>query len=167
LSRVRPCDPPLLRGNGERSLTVSLVPRREGGLLEGWTVTGPDATGYWDISSNQVLEFGIFGLLLRLSVENITEEDLKLPVTFDNYVYPAPKKLVHPPAIPLGPPQRPTAVSTPTPTPTSTAKTTSATIQNSTFIPAQLTVERGTRVTWTNQDALAHTVAGFRYPGRL
>ena len=54
----------------------------------------------------------------------------------------------------------PPAVSTPTPTPTSAARTASVTIQNSAFVPAQLTVERGTRVTWTNRDSLAHTVTG-------
>lgn len=53
-----------------------------------------------------------------------------------------------------------TATRTPTLTPTPSAKTASVTIQNSAFVPAQLTVDRGTRVTWTNQDSLPHTVTG-------
>jgi plastocyanin len=53
-----------------------------------------------------------------------------------------------------------TAVSTPTATPTTAAKTASVTIQNFAYNPTQLTVDRGTRVTWTNQDSVAHTVTG-------
>jgi len=61
----------------------------------------------------------------------------------------------------------PAATAIPSPTPTGTptptappAQTASVTIQNYAFVPAQLTVERGTRVTWTNRDSLAHTVTG-------
>lgn len=34
----------------------------------------------------------------------------------------------------------------------------SVTIQNFTFTPASITVKKGTKVTWTNNDSVAHTV---------
>jgi len=53
-----------------------------------------------------------------------------------------------------------TAAPSPTTTPPSVAKTASVAIQNFAFVPAQLTVDRGTRVTWTNEDTATHTVKG-------
>jgi len=51
---------------------------------------------------------------------------------------------------------------TPTPsataTPTPAARQVSATIQNVAFSPSPITVARGTSVTWTNLDGVAHTV---------
>lgn len=52
----------------------------------------------------------------------------------------------------------PTAVSTPTATPTEAAKTAQVALRNSVFVPVQLTVDRGTTVTWTNRDSITHTV---------
>lgn len=38
------------------------------------------------------------------------------------------------------------------------AATNSVTIQNFAFSPASITVKKGTKVTWTNKDTVAHTV---------
>ena len=35
-----------------------------------------------------------------------------------------------------------------------------ATISNFAFVPASITIPRGSTVTWTNRDAVAHTVTG-------
>jgi len=45
-----------------------------------------------------------------------------------------------------------------TSTSTSASSTNSVTIQNFAFSPANITVKKGTTVTWTNQDSTAHTV---------
>jgi plastocyanin len=39
-----------------------------------------------------------------------------------------------------------------------TQKTNEVTIQNFAFSPANITVKKGTKVTWTNQDSVGHTV---------
>ncbi len=60
----------------------------------------------------------------------------------------------------------PTATPTATPTPTPTAAATtppasggnSVTIANFAFSPQSLTVKAGTKVTWTNNDSVTHTV---------
>lgn len=39
------------------------------------------------------------------------------------------------------------------------------TIQDSSFSPAHITVKKGTKVTWTNNDSMAHTVSGDSSPG--
>lgn len=41
-----------------------------------------------------------------------------------------------------------------------TATTKQVTISNFAFAPASITVKKGTKVTWTNQDSTAHTVTG-------
>lgn len=67
----------------------------------------------------------------------------------------------------IGTPTRtpvPTATVTPTPTPkTSVSKTPTPTnvsvnIVNFAFSPSTLTIKKGTRVTWTNNDGVSHTV---------
>jgi plastocyanin len=52
-----------------------------------------------------------------------------------------------------------TAPSTQTPTPTTTTpQSVTVNIQNFAFNPATLTIKTGTKVTWTNNDSVAHTV---------
>lgn len=53
----------------------------------------------------------------------------------------------------------PTPKPSPTPTP-SPAVQTSVSISNFAFTSAALTVKKGTKVTWTNQDSVGHTVTG-------
>lgn len=52
----------------------------------------------------------------------------------------------------------PTPMPTPTPTPTASASGNSITIASFSFSPQNLTVKVGTKVTWTNNDGVAHTV---------
>jgi plastocyanin len=48
----------------------------------------------------------------------------------------------------------------PTPTPTPQPTSASINISNFAFSPAAITVKKGTKVTWTNQDGASHTVTG-------
>lgn len=41
------------------------------------------------------------------------------------------------------------------------------TISNFAFIPAELTIKKGTTVTWTNKDAVAHDVASKEFKSEL
>lgn len=52
-----------------------------------------------------------------------------------------------------------TAPPTPAPTP-SAGQSVAVTISNFAFSPATITVHKGTKVTWTNEDSAAHTVTG-------
>ena len=76
-----------------KPLQVELVPSRDGGLLEGWTLIGPDAGGWYEASSGTPLEFGSLGLLAKLTFSNITEDFLSVPVEFDNSIYTGGKAL--------------------------------------------------------------------------
>ena len=60
--------------------SVDLVAKKDGGLLEGWTLSGPDADGYYDASSQTPLEFGNVGLLFALtfSSESIPDVPVEL-----------------------------------------------------------------------------------------
>ena len=56
----------------------------------------------------------------------------------------------------------PTATAGPSPSPSVQAQqagTASVSISNFAFAPAELTVSKGTTVTWTNSDSVSHTVA--------
>ena len=85
-----------------KPIEVSLVPARDGGLLEGWVLTEPDTEGYFSASGSQPLELGSSGLLFRIVVSGFTEPRIDVPLTFDNSIYPAGKALTHPGAILLG-----------------------------------------------------------------
>jgi plastocyanin len=50
------------------------------------------------------------------------------------------------------------STSTPAPNSTQATATDKVTIRNFAFSPANITVKKGTTVTWTNQDSTAHTV---------
>ena len=74
-----------------KPLQVDLVPGRDGGLLAGWNLSGPDAGGWYEASSGTPLEFGSLGLLAKLTFSNVTEdltkEFLRIPIEFDNAIY--------------------------------------------------------------------------------
>jgi plastocyanin len=57
----------------------------------------------------------------------------------------------------------PTATPTPTATlqPTATPATVSVDVKGYTFVPVTITVPKGTTVTWTNGDGVAHTVTSI------
>ena len=79
-----------------KPLRVELVERGDGGLLHGWTLSGPDTEGFYDISSPEPVAFGNFGLLFRLIIADFTERSLEIPVEFDNSIYNTGKRLSDP-----------------------------------------------------------------------
>ena len=64
------------RPETSKPLQVELVPSNDGGLLEGWSLSGPDAGGWYEASSGTPLEFGSLGLLAKLTFSSITEDSL-------------------------------------------------------------------------------------------
>ena len=81
----------------EALIQVSLEPEDSGGLLEGWVVTGPDALGFYDLSSATPLEFGSFGVLMKLSHPLVTGDATGTLLEFDNTIYQADKRFFYPP----------------------------------------------------------------------
>ena len=81
------------RADTDKPLQVELVSGREGGLLAGWTLAGPDANGWYEASSGTPLEFGSLGLLAKLTVSGIVEEGVEIPIEFDNSIYAGGKSL--------------------------------------------------------------------------
>lgn len=81
------------RVSTDKPLHVELVSSSDGGLLEGWSLSGPGPDGWYEIASPTPLEFGSLGLLARLTFSNVTEEGLEIPVEFDNSIYTGGKTL--------------------------------------------------------------------------
>ncbi len=86
----------------QKPVTVELVSGEDGGLLEGWTLSGPDSEGFYQASSGEPIEFGNFGPLFRLTLSDVTEERLSIPVSFDNSIYAGGKGFSHPLPITIG-----------------------------------------------------------------
>ena len=93
----------------QKAAVLTIVPAFDGGLLEGWQFSGPDQQGYLEASNIGVpLEFGNSGLLFHLSLSDVTEKVLEIPITFDNTIYTGGKSFRHPATICIGecvPPQ--------------------------------------------------------------
>ena len=91
--------------DASKPIAVELAPRRDGGLLDGWALVGPDAAGYYDASSDEPLEFGNLGLLFKLTVSDVaaTADGIEVLVEFDNTIYSAGKSLAHPTHVTLVP----------------------------------------------------------------
>ena len=85
----------------EKPVAVELVSRRDGGLLEGWTLTAPDGAGFYE-ASGPALEFGSLGLLFEVTVSGITDGGLGIPMEFDNAIYAGGKRLEHPEFVAIG-----------------------------------------------------------------
>ena len=83
------------RAQTSKPLQVALVPGTDGGLLDGWRLSGPDAGGWYEVASGTPLEFGSLGLLANLIFSNLTEDNLEIPVEFDNTIYAGSKNLPH------------------------------------------------------------------------
>ncbi len=81
--------------------SVDLVTKKNGGLLEGWTLSGPDADGYYDASSQTPLEFGNVGLLFALTFSSESIPDV--PVEFDNTIYTGEKSIRYPKILAIAP----------------------------------------------------------------
>ena len=77
-----------------KPVSVELVGAEDGGILEGWNLSGPDGTGYYEASSDTPIEFGDSGLLFILRYSDITERGLRLPLDFDDSIYSGGKRLV-------------------------------------------------------------------------
>ncbi len=86
---------------------VETVSRRNGGLLDGWMLSGPDSTGFYEASSSEPLEFGNFGPMFKLAVSGVTEQTYEIPIEFDNSIYTAGKFLSHTTHIAVAPPPPP------------------------------------------------------------
>ncbi|MBD3169005.1 MAG: VWA domain-containing protein [candidate division Zixibacteria bacterium] len=69
-----------------KSVDVDLVPGYDGGLLGSWTTPVMDNENFF-ISTGNELEFGDFGNLFKVTIDNITEFGLEIPFTMDNSVY--------------------------------------------------------------------------------
>ena len=103
-----------------KPLQVDLVPSKDGGLLEGWSLSGPGPSGWYELSSGTPLEFGSLGLLAKLTLSNVAEDDLEIPIEFDNTIYTAGKTLATHSST-SAPDSTPTSTSSaPTPVPTRT-----------------------------------------------
>ena len=75
------------RLNTDKPVQGKILPQDQGGLLEGWILSGPDEEGFYDVSSQQPLDFGNFGLLFQFDVSEVTEQQFEMPVEFDNSLY--------------------------------------------------------------------------------
>ena len=91
------------RAQTTKPVQVELVPGREGGLLEGWTLSGPDSDGWYEASSGAPLEFGSLGLLAKLTFSDVTDDSyVEIPVEFDNSIYAGGKSLSPPSSVAVG-----------------------------------------------------------------
>ncbi|MBI4339364.1 MAG: VWA domain-containing protein, partial [Chloroflexi bacterium] len=56
----------------QQALTLTIVPREDGGLLDGWQVAKePDSSGYYTAAGLQPLAFGSFGPMFRVVVDGV------------------------------------------------------------------------------------------------
>ena len=81
----------VFRVEGATPTSITLVPAADGGLLEGWGLSGPDQQGYYDLRSAEALDFGNFGHLFRMSFSKPVDEDVEIGLSLDNSVYAAGK----------------------------------------------------------------------------
>ena len=86
----------------DKPVEVSVVPRRLGGLIQSWEVSGPDAEGYFQVEGSEPIEFGSSGLLFEVTVSEFREKRLEIPLAFDNTIYTAGKRFIHPEELFLG-----------------------------------------------------------------
>ena len=75
------------------STSVEVVPRVNGGLLEGWSLKGRDESGFFEATSPKPIEFGNFGLLFKITVSQPTGTGQTLDMEFDNSIYGESKRL--------------------------------------------------------------------------
>ncbi len=81
------------RMSTDKPVRVELAPSGDGGLPEGWLLSGPDADGWYEMTSPTPLAFGSLGLLAKLTFSNVTEDGLDIPIEFDNSIYTGGKTL--------------------------------------------------------------------------
>ena len=91
------------RADTDKPVQVELVSGAEGGLLEGWALSGPDANGWYEASSGTPLEFGSLGLLAKLTVSGISDDSyIAIPIEFDNSIYAGGKSLAQSSQVVIG-----------------------------------------------------------------
>ncbi|MDZ4857625.1 MAG: VWA domain-containing protein [Candidatus Hydrogenedentes bacterium] len=89
------------------AFTVSIVPLNEGGLVEGWTLT-PLGGGVYSLiapTPAEVLPYGSYGDLLRLSFASVGVTPFILELTVDNTIYSGdtePKYFIYPDTMTVG-----------------------------------------------------------------
>lgn len=102
LHSPRSIDRILFRLDTSKPVSVEIVEVSDGGLLGGWSFSEPDSDGWYDASSDTPIEFGNFGPLFKLTVQNIDDQNLRIPVEFDNSIYPDGKVFSRPLHIRIG-----------------------------------------------------------------
>ena len=98
----RSVDRILFRLNTDKPVSVEVVEGVDGGLLQGWALSGPDSAGWYDASSDEPIEFGNFGSLFKLTIHNIDEQNLRIPVEFENSIYVGDKVFSRPLHVQIG-----------------------------------------------------------------
>ena len=78
---------------------VSLIPADGGGLCDGWSISGPDSLGYFEIASATPLKFGDFGPLFNIDISPVTEITLSIPFELDTTIYSEDKTFTYPESI--------------------------------------------------------------------
>ena len=125
------------RAQTSKPLGVELVPDSNGGLLEGWRLSGPDVDGWHEVASGMPLEFGSPGLLAKLTFSSITEGGIEIPIEFDNSIYTGGKTLSDLHYVVIGDVvERIMSTPVPTATPTSAATTTQTSTPTPSATPA-------------------------------
>ena len=125
------------RAQTSKPLGVELVPGSNGGLLEGWRLSGPDVDGWHEVASGMPLEFGSPGLLAKLTFSSITEGGIEIPIEFDNSIYTGGKTLSDLHYVVIGDVvERIMSTPVPTATPTSAATTTQTSTPTPSATPA-------------------------------
>ena len=86
----------------DKPVDVDLVSPEEGGLLDGWELSGRDAQGYYQATGPEPIDFGDAGALFRVTISEFTEQRLQVPVVFDSSVYSGGRFFTQPLPILLG-----------------------------------------------------------------
>ena len=92
----------LFRLDTNKPVSVEIVDKNDGGLLQGWVLSGPDPAGWYEASSEEPIDFGNFGPLFKLTIYYIDEPNLTIPVEFDNSIYADGKEFSGPARIRIG-----------------------------------------------------------------
>ena len=72
----------------DRRVEAETVGARDGGLLEGWELYGPDSAGWYEAASTAPIRAGSSGALFKLTLFDVDDASLRVPVELDNSRYP-------------------------------------------------------------------------------
>lgn len=82
-----------------KTCNVSLIAAADGGLCDGWNLSGPDSFGYFELASVTPLKFGDFGPLFNIDISPVTEITLSIPFELDTSIYSEGKTFTYPESI--------------------------------------------------------------------